>query len=182
MTYEQSVHNFALRWLLEHPDKFDLTRLDPSRYIEVEEQTDSNGCYSCDFEVEVTHAFRVPVVDSDQLFYVYPGLSTADIMRGCLAEGNLDPPTVDPLALASARILLLEAKLASAEEKAAAYKKDFETLKAGVACQEGLWQILKDTHRELDLWFNAPNKDAHKVDFTVEVKGGRTTSTGLWAP
>lgn len=67
----------------------------------------------------------------------------------------------------AAEVAELKQKLAQAEADRDAAQHDLQTLRSGVRQQEELWELLRNTHRELDLWFNAAIADPAEAKSTV---------------
>lgn len=176
--YDKNVDAFGRRWLVEHPDQFDLRTLDPASFITLYESHDNGWDPSYSYGEEHHEiGLVVPVLgDGERRICLQSGedMNFGTILQAIVAEANR--PALTPAELAEAQVATLvtrckglEEQLLKAVEERVALEREHSTLKHGVKMQDELWKMLRMIHRELDLWFSAEvNQD--RVSFKVNVQ------------
>lgn len=155
MTYEERVHNFGLRWLLENPGTgaVRLEELDFDRKIELYDETSGAGC-SCDYDYDTEYGLVVHRLDGHPWRVELSGMDFADILKGVIAEGDLEPPRIEDAdqiirEQQAVQIVDLKAKLKEMTNREAELRGQFSTLKNGMAQQTALWTFLRNLYKDL---------------------------------
>lgn len=202
MTYEEKVHYFGLRWLMNNSASVArLREFDTSRLMTIHEDTDEVGC-SCDYDYEVYRNLVVPHVNGGTFSVPLP-LTFAEVMKGILDAEPVEMSGVADLIMEGqqAQIEKLRGELFDEKNARALLAGELRTLKSGLASQTGLWTYLRNLYRdlreytdgstglsaeeldelcaflyrELDLWFNSA---VGQETATLQLKVERTADGG----
>jgi hypothetical protein len=196
MTYEEKVHYFGLRWIMDNSSSVArLREFDTTRLITIHEQGEDYGC-SCDYDYRIERCLVVPTFNG-QTFSVQLDLTFAEVMQGILDAEPVELSGVADYVMAgqAEQIEKLKAELAEKKKELAVEKRQHTVLQQGLKSQTALWRFLRNLYkdlqdrklktpdalddedmlelvehlyRELDLWFNE-NIDTTKATFTLNV-------------
>ena len=183
MTYEEKVHYFGLRWLMDNSASVArLREFDPTRMITIHEQGEDYGC-SCDYDYQIERCLVVPT-RSGQTFSVNLNLTFAEVMKGILDAEPVELGSVAEMIVEgqAAQIETLKAEVKEWQAKERAERMAHNVLANGLKTQTALWTFLRNLYvdlqdrklktpdalddedmlelcehlyRELDLWFNS---------------------------
>jgi hypothetical protein len=182
MTYEEKVHYFGLRWLMDNSASVArLREFDNTRLITIHEVGEDYGC-SCDYDYRVDRCLVVPTYN-DQTFSVQLDLTFAQVMQGILDAEKVELSSVADMVMAgqAKQIEDLKAEVLEWKQKEREQRLAHNTLANGLKTQTALWTFLRNLYvdlqdrkldkpdslneeemlemceylyRELDLWFN----------------------------
>jgi hypothetical protein len=189
MTYEEKVHHFGLRWLMNNSASVArLREFDTSRLITLEEEATGWGC-SCDYDYSIERWLVVPHVNGGTFkVQIDEHIHFADLLKGIIDAEPVELSGVADMVMAGQadQIAALKAELAESRKEKANADGQLRTLKNGLAQQENLWTYLRNLYkdlqdytdgstglapeeldeliaflyRELDLWFNVDQMPA----------------------
>lgn len=198
MTYEEKVHAFGLRWLMENSASVArLREFDPTRLITIHEYGEDVGC-SCDYDYEVNRSLVVPHVNGST-FSVSLDLTFAEVMKGILEAEPVELSGVADYVMAGQQVQIekLREELRVQKLEKAKLAGEYRTLQNGLKTQTALWTFLRNLYkdlcdrklktpdalddedmlelcehlyRELDLWFNSSiGEETNRVTLALNV-------------
>lgn len=182
MTYEEKVHYFGLRWLLENSNSAArLREMDPTRQITLETTADGSGC-SCDYDYWVEYHLSVPHIDGGHFRVEITDMGFAEILKGVTEAEPVEDASIDKMIneAQAQQIVKLQTELNEKRVELGKVNGELRVLKNGLSQQQGLWTYLRNLYkdlqdytdgstglsdsemqelcaflyRELDLWFN----------------------------
>jgi hypothetical protein len=199
LTYEEKVHNFGLRWLMDSASVARLRELDTTQLITLETTADGSGC-SCDYDYWVEYHLVVPTRSGQSFRVEITEMGFADILKAVTEAEPVELSGIADMVMAGQadQIDKLKAELKETKLAHTAIAAELRTLKNGLGQQQNLWTYLRNLYndlaqytdgstglsnaeldeliawlyRELDLWFN---KDQKSRSFDILVKRDAVT-------
>lgn len=183
MTYEEKVHHFGLRYLMNSGSVARLREFDTSRMITLRTTADGSGC-SCDYDYWVEYHLVVPHVNGGTFTVEVEDVQFADILKQIVEAEPVEVSGIADLVMAgqAEQIATLKAELAEERKALAVQRRQYSVLENGLKSQTALWTFLRNLYqdltdrklnkpdalgdeemlelcehlyRELDLWFNS---------------------------
>lgn len=152
MTYEEKVHNFGLRWIMDNSSTVArLRELDTTRLITLETSVDGYGC-SCDYDYDVIYELKVPSVSGQSFTVTLPdSLTFAEILKGVVEAEPVELSGVADLVMAgqAAQIEKLQTELNETRAAKGRIDGELRVLKNGMSQQQGLWTYLRNLYKDL---------------------------------
>lgn len=159
MTYEEKVHAFGLRWLLDNPGTgaVRLASLDTERKITLYDETSGGGC-SCDYDYDTEYGLVVPDRNGQVYRVELSGMTFAEVLKATVEEDGKGLDNIDAAILESQaqRIGALKDDVRILQVAKAKVDGELKALKNGLSQQTALWTFLRNMYADL--------KDASKGD------------------
>lgn len=195
MTYEEKVHAFGLRWLMNNSASVArLREFDPARYITLETSVDGYGC-SCDYDYDTTYELVVPHINGSTFRVDLGTMEFADVLRQVIEAEPVEVSGIADLVMAGQAQQIVDLQAETKELRAAKAKAEgaLRVLENGLSQQQNLWTYLRNLYRdlgdytdgstglstaeldeliaflyrELDLWFNRDQDDRVTMKLNV---------------
>lgn len=152
MTYEEKVHNFGLRWIMDNSSTVArLREMDLTKLITLETSVDGYGC-SCDYDYDVTYELKVPTLSGQSFTVSLPdSLTFAEILKGVVEAEPVELSGVADLVMEgqAAQIVKLQTELNEVRAAKGRIDGELRVLKNGMSQQQGLWTYLRNLYKDL---------------------------------
>jgi hypothetical protein len=180
MTYEEKVHYFGLRWLMDNSASVArLREYDTTRLISIHEYGEEVGC-SCDYDYEVNRTLVVPT-HNGQTFSVSLPLTFAEVMKGILEAEPVELSGVADYVMEgqATQIENLKTELRDLRKELASEKSQHNVLKNGLKSQTALWTFLRNLYKDLQD-YGMKKSDALNEDELLELCDHLYRELDLW--
>jgi len=160
MTYEDKVHSFGLRWLMNNSATVArLREFDSSRTITLETSADGSGC-SCDYDYWVEYHLVVPHINGGFFKVEIEGMQFADILRSVTEAEPVELTEVAEYVMEGQAQIIerLTGELKETKLELNAERRNHTVLKDGLKSQTALWTFLRNLYKDLtDRKLNTPD-------------------------